>query len=126
MVNLIIGTKNYAGNILADGSYDVSKEPEGVSWKDGNNVERFRKTRDVINGSFTMFFKTMSAYESFLEDLAAVKDTTEDTVPATVTINYPTNSDAEGNFRISFRPVRTRRGDWTDAMLKFTVTIKEA
>lgn len=115
---------DYSSRVIA-GSYDVQTKPIYTSWYDGDGKEHRKLTRNTprTEGSFDMWFKTIEEYNDFA---AQVEDSklTNLTVLASVRSNT-TDELVSGYFYIDFAPVRTRRGDWTDIMERFTVSIKE-
>ena len=123
-----VGTGNsavdYSNRVIA-GSYDIQTKPVYTSWVDGNGVEHRQKIRNSrTEGSFDMFFKSMTEYDSFISQVSS--STLADLrVPCTVKSNT-TNIEVTSYFFIDFSPVRNRDGAWKDYMERFTVTIKEA
>lgn len=122
----MIGTTaagDYSNRVIA-GSYNVQTNSVYNSWTDANGVEHRSVIRSRTSGSFDMFFKEMSEYETFVALIESTK-TTGMTVLCSVLSNT-TNTMVTGDFFIEFAPVRNRKGDWSDYMERFTVTITEA
>lgn len=122
----MIGTTaagDYSNRVIA-GSYSVHTSPVYNSWTDANGIEHRNVIRSRTSGTFDMFFKEMSEYETFIALIESTK-TTGMTVLCSVLSNT-TNTMVTGDFFIEFAPVRNRKGDWSDYMERFTVTITEA
>ena len=123
-----VGTGNtevdYSNRVIA-GSYDVQTKPVYMTWYDGNGKEHRKLTRSTprTEGSFDMWFKTMSDYNDFVAQIEATK-LSDLTVLASVRSN--TNDQLiTGHFYIDFAPVRNRKGNWDDYMERFQVSIRE-
>ena len=118
-----IGNTDYSNRIVA-GTYEMNRADVFTSWNDANGVEHRQKTRDQITGSFDMWFREISEYNAFLANIASNKATNL-TIPITLTVNQP-NSDVTGNFYLEFKAIRDRKGDWSDYMHRFSVSVKES
>lgn len=115
---------DYSNRVIA-GSYNVQTKPVTTSWEDANGVEHRQVIRAArTEGSFDMWFKTIEEYNTFAA-LVATTRVANQTVLCSVKSNT-TDTLVTGNFFVDFAPVRNRRGDWSDIMERFTVTIKEA
>lgn len=120
-----VGAVDYSNKVI-DG-YAVQSNPEYTAWNDANGREHRSVIRERVSGSFTLFFKTISDYDSFCLNLRnTMKNDTSN--PCVVWDNYK-NQEVTSDFFISHTPSRSRgdgAGDeWGDMMGKVKVTIKE-
>lgn len=118
-----INTTDYSGHVIA-GSYEVNNEVITSDWVDASGVTHKQKIRDKVSGKFDMFFRTKTAYDTFLGVLSTNR-TSGQTIPLTVEVNN-TGTSHTGNFFVTHKTVRNRDGAWADYMERFTVTIEEA
>ena len=115
---------DYSNRVIA-GSYNVQTKPVTTSWTDANGVEHKTVIRSArTEGSFDMWFKTLTEYNTFAS-LVASNRLADQRVTCSVLSNT-TDTLVTGYFYIDFSPTRNRRGDWSDIMERFSVTIKEA
>lgn len=118
-----VGNIDYSNRVIA-GSYNVQTKPVYTSWNDADGVEHRVALRQArTEGSFDMFFKTMTEYNAFASQVATVQ-LPNLTVPCTVKSNT-TDEDIVSYFYVDFSPVRNRKGNWDDYMERFTVSVKE-
>ena len=118
-----IGTTDYSGHVIA-GSYKVNNEPQYQTWKDASQRTHRQKLRDQVVGSFDMFFRTVSDYEDFKSKIAAAKDSEDDSVSISVTVNN-TSTQADIHAFVDYKLVRNIDGAWNDYFERYTVTIEE-
>lgn len=123
MIMFKIGSKNYSGNVVAN-NYNVSQNSVYKSWSDAFGVEHRSETRKRITGTFTMMFKTIEEYETFLLDLENNRDD-DGTNEILIAINKPVNITKHINAFIEFETTRKLDGQWNDAIDSFKVTVKE-
>jgi len=123
-----VGTGNtevdYSNRVIA-GSYDVQTKPIYTSWLDGDGKEHRKQTRSTpkTEGSFDMWFKTIEEYNDFAAQVASER--LPDLTNLISVRSNTTNQLVSSKFFVDFSPVRNRKGDWTDIMERFTVSIKE-
>jgi hypothetical protein len=123
-----VGTGNtevdYSNRVIA-GSYDVQTKPVYTTWYDGDGKEHRKLTRNTprTEGSFDMWFKTIEEYNDFAAQVASER--LSDLTNLISVRSNTTNQLVSSKFFVDFSPIRTRKGDWTDIMERFTVSIKE-
>lgn len=123
-----VGTGNtevdYSNRVIA-GSYDVQTKPVYTTWYDGDGKEHRKLTRSTpkTEGSFDMWFKTIEEYNDFAAQVASER--LSDLTNLISVRSNTTNQLVSSKFFVDFSPIRTRKGDWTDIMERFTVSIKE-
>lgn len=117
-----IGNDDYSTSII-EGSYKVYKEPVTYDWEDGNYVKHKEVLRHRTSGSFSMRFKSWSAYTTFLSKLSAVKTGTK---YALTVYSINTNEPVTGNFFLKLPPELRESNDNTFTPGQFTITIEEA
>ena len=120
-----VGSVDYSDKVI-DG-YAVQSDAEYTAWTDANGREHRSVIRERVSGSFTLFFKTISDYDSFCLNLRnTMKNDTSN--PCAVWDNYK-NQEVTSDFFISHSPSRSRGdgagNEWGDMMGKVKVTIKE-
>jgi len=119
----LVGTTDYSAHVIA-GTYAVNNEPQFSKWEDtGHRKHRF-KQRDKVVGSFDMFFRTLTEYETFKNSLDSNKLSANDAVNISVTVNNTSEQKAIEAF-VDYDLVRDRDGAWNDYYKVFTVTIEE-
>ena len=118
-----LASGDYSNRVLA-GSYNVNNNPVYESWIDANGTEHRIKIRDRISGSFDMFFKDITEYNSFVSLITSLK-LNDESVLCSVAVNNSSINQHIGYFFIDFSPTRNRKGDWSDFMEQFTVNITE-
>lgn len=117
-----VDSTDYSGHVIA-GSYKVNNEPQYQIWTDANHQIHKIKLRDKVVGSFDMFFRTISDYDTFKGHLAAVKNT-DNSYSISVTVNN-TSAQANINAYVDYQLVRNIDGAWNDFFEKYTVSIEE-
>lgn len=118
-----ISSGDYSNRVIA-GSYNVNNNPVYQSWNDANGTEHREKIRDRISGSFDMFFRDITDYNTFVSLIESSKLNNE-SVLCSVKVNNKAQEQYIGFFFINFTPNRNRKGDWSDFMERFTVNILE-
>lgn len=118
-----INTTDYSGHVIA-GSYAVNSNPVTVDWTDANGVTHKQKIRDKVSGTFQMWFRSLTDYNTFLTVLSN-NTTSALKVPLTLSVNNK-NVDYTGNFYVTHQTTRNRDGYWKDYMEMFEVTVEEA
>ena len=115
---------DYSNRVIA-GTYDVQTKPIYTSWYDGDGKEHRKLTRNTprTEGSFDMWFKTIEEYNDFAAQVASER--LSDLTNLISVRSNTTNQLVSSKFFVDFSPIRTRKGDWTDIMERFTVSIKE-
>lgn len=116
-----VGSSDIGANVIA-GTYAVNNKPDYSVWKDANHVNHKTKLRDRISGSFEMFFRTVEAYQSFVQNIQA--NTQENAVLMTVTVNN-TGEEKTGYFFIDYELTRNRDANWDDYFARYKVKIEE-
>lgn len=118
-----VSTTDFTDNIVIE-SYEVNRKDVYEEYKDGSGVtHRVIETRKV-EGSFEIFFKEMTEYNSFISAVASAR-TAQNRVPVTVKPNN-TNVETTISAYVDFKPKRTVSGTFQDRMMQFKVTIEEA
>lgn len=122
MALLTINSHDYTKYILA-GSWEVNRQDVYKSWTDANGINHRSIYRTRVSGEFTIQFINRSVYNTFLNDLAAVK--ANGYYPMTV---YQNNvmSTASINAFISMEPAMEANYTTNPAFDKFTVKLEEA
>lgn len=118
-----VGSTDYSSHVVA-GTYNVNDFDIYNSRETGNKTERRKFLRTRVMGTFDMWFKDKTTYDSFVTALKNAKQS-DLTVSVTVT---PNNTDTVKTCScfVEFAPVRNIDGRWRDYMEQFEVTIKEA
>ena len=80
-----VGTHDYSDHVVA-GSYKINNEPQYSEWTDANYRKHKVKLRDKVVGSFDMFFRSITDYETFKSHIAA-ETSTNNSVGISVTVN---------------------------------------
>ena len=117
-----IGNDDYSTSII-EGSYKVYKEPVTFDWEDGNYVKHKEHLRDRTSGSFSMRFKSWTAYTTFLSKLEAVRTGTK---YALTVFAQNKNVAVTGNFFVKLPTELRESNDNTFTPGQFTITIEEA
>lgn len=124
MIMFRVGDTDFSNRVIA-GSYNVISEDVGNTWTDANYVEHIDVVRTRVQGSFDMYFKNMTEYDTFLETLKANKESGHYRITVSCN-NLPTNESQKSiAATINFAPSRNRNDFWEDYMERFTVTIGE-
>jgi len=124
MAVFTIGSTDFSGHTIA-GTYSVSKRPVYASWTDGNGSKHQRLKRYKMQGSFSMFFRTMEEYQAFI---TAIEDSKTENANSYVTATLKdniSNEDCTGYYYLDFSPVRNRDAGWADYIEAFTVNVEE-
>lgn len=116
-------TYDYSNHVLA-GSYKVSEQDIYNTFTDGFGIEHHLKYRTKVSGSFEMFFRTLTEFNTFMTRLNSVKDSMGSYYVVTVAINN-TNQTKQINCHLKFDTIRNKDGANDDFMEKFTVSIEE-
>jgi len=114
---------DYSNRVIA-GTYNVNNDPIRVSWTDSNGVEHKNKIRDRVVGTFDMFFRDISEYNTFVALIKSLQINNEESVLCSVAVNNDVGLHT-GYFYIEYTPTRNIKGDWSDYMEQFTVKITE-
>ena len=117
-----IGNDDYSTSII-EGSYKVYKKPVTYDWEDGNYVKHKEVLRNRTSGSFSISFKSWTAYTTFLGKLSAVKTGAQ---YALTVYSVNTNEAVAGNFFVDLPPELREKNDNTFTPGQFTITIEEA
>lgn len=118
-----IGSADYSGNIVI-GTYNINSIEEAEEYKDGYGRTHKMHIIDKIKGSFDMFFKTLTEYNTFISALNTAKNNISNTYDLTLSVNN-LNQELTRNCFVSFQTNRTTNGSRTDFFEQFTVTIEE-
>ena len=120
-----VGSTDYSGNVIDNSNgYKVQTDPIYTEWEDANGRLHRSVYRTRTSGQFTLFFKTITDYESFCSIMSAAQKN-DSSYPCIV---YDNNSNAQvtGDFYITYTPVRHRTDDLlSDYVAAISVTIKE-
>lgn len=105
-------------------SYKVQQAREYTTWVDGNRITRRTITRTKIAGSFTMTFRTPTAYSAFRTAVAAA--TTDDDYTA-VTLHVDNLDSVQTINAFLTLSTKTARNQQTNdsAVFEVTVTIEQ-
>ena len=119
-----VGTTDFTNNVVI-GSYEVNKTPVYDEWVDiGGKIHRI-KIRDKIQGSFEVFFKTMTAYSTFKTAIDNNTSSTNLATTVSVKVNN-TNTDATGiSAYLDFLPVRDVNGTRNDFLKVIQINLEE-
>ena len=63
---------DFSDHVLA-GTYEISEVPVYTEWTDANGRDHHEVYRKRLQGSFDMYFKTVSDFESFRQALIAAR-----------------------------------------------------
>lgn len=113
---------DFSDHVLA-GTFEISDVPIYTEWTDANGRDHREVYRKRLQGSFDMYFRTVTEFEEFNQ---AYKTARRDSGLTTITImNNSTNQVEQKDVYIDFSPIRNRRDDWEDYYEQFTVDVKE-
>lgn len=120
-----VGNTDYSGNVVDNSNgYKVQTDPVYTEWEDANRrihrcVERMR-----TEGTFTMFFKTLTDYETFC--LTMANNRKNDFSYPCVVYDNNSNTQVSSDFFVTYTPIRHRTDDLqSDYIAAISVTIKE-
>ena len=113
---------DFSDHVLA-GTFEISDTPIYTEWTDANGRDHREVYRKRLQGSFDMYFRTVTEFEEFNQ---AYKTARRDSGLTTITImNNSTNQVEQKDVYLDFSPIRNRRDDWEDYYEQFTVDVKE-
>lgn len=113
---------DFSDHVLA-GTFEISDVPIYTEWTDANGRDHREVYRKRLQGSFDMYFRTVTEFEEFNQ---AYKTARRDSGLTTITImNNSTNQVEQKDVYLDFSPIRNRRDDWEDYYEQFTVDVKE-
>ena len=113
---------NFSSHVIA-GTYEIGDVDIYTQWQDANGRNHRDVYRKQLKGSFDMFFKTVTEFQTFNN---AYKNVREDSGLTNIRIrNNSTNQLENKDVYINFSPIRNRRDDWEDYYEQFTVNIEE-
>lgn len=113
---------DFSDHVLA-GTFEISDVPIYTEWTDANGRDHREVYRKRLQGSFDMYFRTVTEFEEFNQ---AYKTARRDSGLTTITImNNSTNQVEQKDVYLDFSPIRNRRDDWEDYYEQFTVNVKE-
>lgn len=117
-----VGNTDYSSNVVAE-QYAVRSVPQYTAWTDANGKEHRSVYREQISGSFSMFFPTITDFNSFCAylDTQVANDTS---YPCQVWVNNK-NASVSGDYFIDFDASRYADSKWADQVGKIKITIKE-
>lgn len=117
-----LNNHDYTGHIVAD-TFKVNNSPIYESYEDAKGRTHNVKIRDKVKGTFDLFFKTMTEYNTFLEDYT----TSRSALNNTHTIYLKPNNFTDGNYDcfVSFEPTRKLNGVYSEYIGVFTLNIEE-
>ena len=120
-----VGTTDYSSHVIDNNSgYKVQKDPIYTEWEDANGRIHRSIYRYRTSGTFTLFFKTITDYETFCQTIKAVQNN-DSSYPCIVYDNNG-NEEVSGDFYITYTSVRHRTDDLqSDYVAAISVTIKE-
>ena len=119
-----VGNTDYSSHVIDNSNgYKVQSDPIYTEWEDANGRTHRSVYRMKTSGSFTLFFKTIEEYELFCIDLKNHRKN-DFSYPCVVYDNNE-NVEVQGDFFVSYTPVRHRADDWSDYVAAISVTIKE-
>ena len=113
---------DFSSHVIA-GTYDISDVPLYTEWTDANGRDHREVFRKRLQGSFDMYFKTVTEFEQFNQAYKAVR--LESGLTRIFIMNNSTNQLEEKDVYFDFAPIRNRRDDWEDYYEQFTVEVKE-
>ena len=118
-----VGTTSFKNNVVI-GTYDINQVPVYDEWIDANGTSHRLKTRDKIQGSLDLFFRTLTDYSTFKTAITNNTSSSNMSVTISVTVNN-TNSDATGiSAYMDFLPVRDVDGKRTEFFKVIKVNIE--
>ena len=117
-----VGNTDYSNHVIS-GTYQVQNVELYVAWTDGNYVEHRHKTREQMQGTFDVFFKTIDEYKAFCADVKANKKL-DLSVPCVLFDNM-TDTEKTCDCFVEFQPTRRRNDMWQDEIEVFEVKVKE-
>lgn len=120
-----VGNTDYSSHVIDNNNgYKVQKDPVYTEWEDANGRIHRSVYRTRTSGAFTLFFKTITDYETFCSTMAAAQQN-DSSYPCVVYDNN-SNSQVSADFYITYTPVRHRTDDLqSDYVAAISVTIKE-
>lgn len=114
---------DYSDHVIA-GSYSINNSPVFKEYDDANGNTHRVKIRDRIEGSFSMWFRTVEEFNDFMSDVNSATTPSNNISVAFLLVN---NTNQSGNFNVflDYDTTRNRDGSWNDYMERFTVKVKE-
>ena len=117
-----VNTTDYSAHVIAKG-YAVRSVPQYKAWTDANGREHRSVYRDQVSGSFSLYFKEISEFDTFCALLESTKNN-DTSNPCTVGVNN-LNGNVTSDFFVEFDAYRYRDAKWVDMVGELKVTIKE-
>lgn len=118
-----INNIDYTSRVII-GSYELNSKEDYEEYKDANGTKHRNVVTSKVSGKLDIFFKSMSDYNTFLNDIDRSKNI-YGRVPLTVVPNN-TNIETDIEAYVEFEPKRTTDGSFRDRMMQFSVNIEEA
>lgn len=114
---------DYTAHIVAD-TYKINKQPVYETYEDAKGQTHNVKIRDKVKGTFDMFFKTMTEYNTFVSNFNAGRSLLTNAHAVTL---KPNTSNSEGLYQcyLKYEPTRKLKGTYQEYMSVFTVTVEE-
>ena len=113
---------DFSSHVLA-GPYDIGDVPLYTEWTDANGRDHREVFRKRLQGSFDMYFKTVTEFEQFNMAYKAVRQASG--LTRILIMNNSNNELEQKDVYLEFSPIRNRRDDWEDYYEQFTVDVKE-
>lgn len=122
-----IGLKDYSAHVI-DGTYKINRIPKYKAWNDGFGNRHRDQRIAKFEGTLELMFKDINDHKTFLNDLNLAKRSAEQIYTLTVTANNyePTTSNVIYAFVDINDITRALKGDMTDYMKAYKVTITES
>lgn len=118
----VVNNVDFSDHVLA-GTFEVGDIPIYTEWTDANGRDHREVYRKRLQGSFNMFFRTVTEFEEF--NLAYKTARRESGLTTIMIMNNSNNQVEQKEVYIEFSPIRNRRDDWEDYYEQFTVDVKE-
>lgn len=118
----VVNNVDFSDHVLA-GTFEVGDIPIYTEWTDANGRDHREVYRKRLQGSFDMFFRTVTEFEEF--NLAYKTARRESGLTTIMIMNNSNNQVEQKEVYIEFSPIRNRRDDWEDYYEQFTVDVKE-
>lgn len=118
----VVNNVDFSDHVLA-GTFEVGDIPIYTEWTDANGRDHREVYRKRLQGSFDMFFRTVTEFEEF--NLTYKTARRESGLTTIMIMNNSNNQVEQKDVYIEFSPIRNRRDDWEDYYEQFTVDVKE-
>ena len=123
-MRFLVGSTDFSDNVII-GTYEVNRVPVYDEWEDaGRKIHRI-KARDKVKGSFELFFRTLSEYQTFKTAINNNTSSTNLSVTVTATVNNTNTNVPDMDVYLDFSLVRDVDGTGNDMLQKIKVNIEE-